>query len=219
MDALTYKDRSEAGQVLARELEHYRDTPGALVLALPRGGVPVAYEVTHALGIPLDVFMVRKIGHPQHREFAVGALASGGALVLEPHAGRVERPALDDVVQEETLELERRERLYRRERPLPEMAGRTVIVVDDGVATGASIRAAAQAIRAQGPARLVLAVPVGAPENCQALREHADEVVCPRQPRDFGAVGRWYQDFEQVNDEQVLAYLQRAQQQTAGAQS
>ncbi|AVP57590.1 phosphoribosyltransferase [Pulveribacter suum] len=218
MDALTYRDRSEAGQVLARALEHYRGAPNALVLALPRGGVPVAYEVTHTLGLPLDVFLVRKIGHPERREFAVGALASGGALVLEPHAGQVQRPALDDVLQQETLELERRERLYRRERPLPPLAGRTVIVVDDGVATGASMRAAAQAIRAQGPARLVLAVPVGEPEVCQALRTQADEVICPRQPQPLGAVGRWYQDFAQLDDEQVLAYLQRAQQQTAGAQ-
>lgn len=219
MDVLTYQDRSEAGQVLARALQHYRGAPNTLVLALPRGGVPVAYEVTHALGIPLDVFAVRKIGHPQQREYAIGALASGGALVLEPHAGQVPRPALDDVVRQETLELARRERLYRHERPLPELAGHTVIVVDDGVATGASIRAAAQTIRAQGPAQLVLAMPVGAPETCQALRECADEVVCPRQPSDFGAVGRWYRDFEQVSDEQVLAYLQRALQQTEGAQT
>ncbi len=218
MDTLIYKDRSEAGQLLARELQPYRNAPGALVLALPRGGVPVAYEVTHALGLPLDVFLVRKVGHPQHREWAVGALASGGALVLEPHAGQVSRQALDDVVHEEALELDRRERLYRGERPLPDVAGRTVIVVDDGAATGASLRAAAQALRAQGPARLVLAVPVGAPEACQALQAYADEVVCPRQPAAFGAVGRWYQDFAQVGDEQVLAYLQRALQQTEGAQ-
>ena len=217
-DPLTYRDRSEAGQVLARALEHYRNTEGALVLALPRGGVPVAYEVTRALGIPLDVFLVRKIGHPRQREYAIGALASGGALVLEPHGEQLPGADIDPIVQEETLELERRERLYRHERPLPPIAGRTVIMVDDGLATGASMRAAIQALRARQPARLVVAVPVGAPEALRALNGLADEVVCPRQPEDFEAVGRWYQDFAQVSDEEVLAFMQRALQQTEGAQ-
>lgn len=218
-DPLIYRDRSEAGQVLARALEHYRNTDNALVLALPRGGVPVAYEVTRALGIPLDVFLVRKVGHPRQREYAIGALASGGALVLEPHGEQLPGAEINPVVQEETLELERRERLYRHERPLPPIAGRTVIVVDDGLATGASMRAALQALRAQQPARLVVAAPVGAPDTCRALGALADEVVCPRQPEDFEAVGRWYQDFAQLSDEEVLAFLQRALLRTAQSPS
>lgn len=219
MSALTFADRTEAGQALARALEHYRHSPGALVLALPRGGVPVAYEVARTLALPMDVFVVRKIGHPQHPEYALGAVASGGVRTMNDSLQRVPAHELDAVVERELQELSRRERRYRGERPLPSLAGRTVIVVDDGLATGASMRAAAQAIRAQGPARLVLAVPVGAPDACEALRALADEVVCPLQPEPFDAVGRWYLDFEQVEDEQVQALMERALQQTEGAQT
>ncbi|GAB2734743.1 phosphoribosyltransferase [Melaminivora jejuensis] len=219
MSAFTFADRTEAGQALARALEHYRHAPGALVLALPRGGVPVAYEVARTLALPMDVFVVRKIGHPQHPEYALGAVASGGVRTMNDSLQRVPAHELDAVVERELQELSRRERRYRGERPLPSLAGRTVIVVDDGLATGASMRAAAQAIRAQSPARLVLAVPVGAPDACEALRAHADEVVCPLQPEPFEAVGRWYLDFEQVEDEQVQALMERALQQTEGAQT
>ncbi len=218
MEALIYADRSEAGQVLARALEHYRPAPDLLVLGLARGGVPVAYEVAQALGAPLEVFVVRKIGHPYQREYAVGAIASGGVRVLQADAASVHGPALQEVLEEETQELQRRERLYRGDRPLPALAGRTVLVVDDGLATGASMRAAAQAIHAEAPARLVLAAPVGAADTCQALRAHVDEVVCPRTPTAFGSVGQWYRDFPQVSDETVQALLQRASQQTQGAQ-
>lgn len=218
MSAWTYTDRSEAGRVLARALEHYRHAPGALVLALPRGGVPVAYEVARTLALPMDVFVVRKIGHPQHPEYALGAVASGGVRTMNEGHPDVPAQALEAVVARELQELARRERRYRGERPLPALAGRTVIVVDDGVATGASLRAAAQALRAHAPARLVLAAPVGAAQACDALRPCADEVICPRTPEPFEAVGRWYRDFPQVDDEQVRALMQRALQPTQGAQ-
>ncbi|WP_313076030.1 phosphoribosyltransferase [Melaminivora sp.] len=218
MNPAPYCDRSHAGQELARALEPYRHAPGALVLALPRGGVPVAYEVTHALGIPLEVFVVRKLGHPAQPEFALGAIASGGVRVLNPGHQRVPEQALQEVERRERAELQRRERLYRGDRPLPDLAGRTVILVDDGIATGATLRAAAQAVRAQSPARLVLAAPVGAADVCRALRDCADEVVCPRTPEPFHAVGAWYEDFPQVSDEEVQALWQRSLQQTEGAQ-
>jgi len=219
MSALTFADRSEAGRALARALEHYLHAPGALVLALPRGGVPVAYEVARTLALPMDVFIVRKIGHPRHPEYALGAVASGGVRTMNEDLQSVPAHELDAVVARELQELARRERRYRGERPLPALAGRTVIVVDDGLATGASMRAAAQAIRAQGPERLVLAVPVGAPDACDALQAHADEVVCLSRPEPFEAVGRWYRDFAQVEDEQVQALMARALQQTEGAQA
>lgn len=210
MTRLPFHDRHDAGRVLASHLAHYRAAPGLLVLALPRGGVAVAAEVAQALEAPLDVFIVRKLGYPGHPEYAMGAVASGGVRVMNPGMERVPPATVDEVVEEELAELRRRERLYRGERPPPVLAGRTVIVVDDGLATGATMKAAALAIRAQRPLRLCLAVPVGARESCEALQDCADEVVCPFTPEPFRAVGLWYADFPQAGDDEVRTLLAAA---------
>jgi putative phosphoribosyl transferase len=208
---LPFRDRREAGRVLAERLAHYRGRPDLLVLALPRGGVAVGFEVAHALEAPLDVFVVRKLGFPGHEEYAMGAIASGGVRFMNPMPGiEVSPEALDQVVAREQAELARRERLYRGDRPLLELRGRTVIVVDDGLATGATMSAAVLAIRQQGPARLVVAVPVGAAQTCRSLREQADDVVCVTMPTPFRAVGLWYRDFPQASDDEVHDLLAEA---------
>ena len=208
---LPYQDRRDAGRVLAGQLAHYAGQPDLLVLALPRGGVAVGFEVAHALGAPLDVFVVRKLGFPGHEEFAMGAIASGGIRVMNPMSGLTVTPhELEQVVAREKVELARRERLYRGDDAAPLVQGRTVIVVDDGLATGSTMLAAVLAIRQQHPARLVVAVPVGAPETCQALRARADEVVCAATPSPLRAVGLWYRDFPQASDEEVHALLAAA---------
>lgn len=208
---LPFQDRREAGQVLAGKLEHYRGRPGLLVLALPRGGVAVGFEIAHALHSPLDVFVVRKLGLPGHEEFAMGAIASGGIRVMNPLPGMTVSPeAIAEVVAREQAELARRERLYRGEQPALDLQGRTVIVVDDGLATGSTMLAAVLAIRQLRPARLVVAVPVGAPEPCRNLRAQADELVCAAMPSPFGAVGLWYRDFPQASDDEVHALLDAA---------
>ncbi|MGH7481006.1 MAG: phosphoribosyltransferase [Longimicrobiales bacterium] len=208
-----FRDRSEAGRLLAEALAEFRGDPALIVLGLPRGGVPVAAEVAKGLDSPLDIFLVRKLGLPSHPELAMGALASGGAVVLNDDvvdAYRVPQEVIEDVARDEVQELERRERVYRGDRPRPDLAGRTVILVDDGLATGASMRAAAVAARQQRPARLIIAVPVGAPATCATLREVADDVVCLRMPARFDAVGLWYQDFDQTSDEEVVRLLSRS---------
>lgn len=205
-----FRDRTEAGRALAHELRHLADEPGLLVLALPRGGVPVGYEVARALQAPLDVFLVRKLGVPGHPELAMGAIGSGGVRVLnEDIVGmlRIAPEVIDEVARREEIEMERRERTYRDDRPEPEIRGRTVVLVDDGLATGSTMRAAAQAVRAAGPRRLIVAAPVGAAESCDSLREEADEVVCVLTPEPFQAVGLWYQDFSQTTDAEVRALL------------
>jgi putative phosphoribosyl transferase len=208
-----FANRREAGRALAEQLSHYRGAAGLLVLALPRGGVAVGFEVAAALQAPLDVFVVRKLGFPGHEEFAIGAIASGGVQVLnETAAGQVSHENLATVVAREQAELQRREALYRGERPPLELAGRTVIVVDDGLATGATMRAALQAVRQRQPARLIAAAPVGARDTCMALRGEADEVVCAATPEPFRAVGLWYRDFPQASDEEVRRLLAQAQQ-------
>lgn len=216
-----YADRTDAGRELARHLLPLAGRPDVLVLALPRGGVPVAYEVARALDAPLDVFLVRKLGVPGHEELAFGAIASGGARVLNDDILSV-LALPDDLVAEvtrrEERELARRERLYRGVRPAPPIAGRIAVLVDDGLATGSSMRAAVEAVRAHGPARTVVAVPIAPPATCEALRAEADEVVCAATPEPFHAVGAWYRDFSQTTDEEVRALLERAaRERAAGA--
>jgi len=208
---LPYEDRREAGRVLADALAHYRGRPHLLVLALPRGGVPVAYEVARALKAPLDVFVVRKLGFPGHEEYAMGAIASGGVRVMNPMPGMHVTPEeVAAAVAREQPELQRRERLYRGQSPAPDLHGRTVIVVDDGLATGATMHAALLAIRQQEPAHLVMAVPVGAADSCDALQGVADEVVCVAMPEPFRAVGLWYRQFPQASDDEVRTLLEDA---------
>ena len=211
--ALPYEDRRQAGRVLAARLAHCLGRPELLVLALPRGGVAVALEVARALQAPLDIFVVRKLGLPGHEEYAMGAIASGGVRVMTPlHGLSVSPKALARVVAREQAELLRREQLYRGQRPAVSLAGRSVIVVDDGLATGATMRAAVLAIAQQHPASLVVAVPVGAKEACQALRlqGQADEVICAATPEPFRAVGLWYKKFPQTSDDEVRALLEEA---------
>ena len=208
-----FRDRRHAGRVLASALSHHAGRPEVQVLALPRGGVPVGYEVAEALGAPLDVLVVRKLGVPGQEEYAMGALAGGGVRVLDDAVVRlfdIEPEAIEAVARREQRELERRERLYRAGRPAPGLRGRTVILVDDGLATGSTMRAAVRGLRALRPARIVVAVPTAAAETCEALRQEADEVVCARTPRPFRAVGLWYEDFSQTGDDEVRALLARA---------
>jgi len=214
MTADVFRDRRHAGRVLAQVLAGYANRSDVFVLALPRGGVPVAYEVADVLHAPLDVLVVRKLGVPGHEEYAMGALASGGVRVLNDEVVQrlgISDAAVDAVTRHEQRELERRERLYRGGRPLPDMRGRTVILVDDGLATGSTMLAAVRALRAQQPARIVVAVPTAAAETCVQLRSEADEVVCATTPEPFGAVGMWYDDFSQTSDEEVRELLARAE--------
>jgi predicted phosphoribosyltransferase len=215
---MRYRDRSEAGRYLAGDLTEYADRPDVIVLALPRGGVPVAFEVARELNAPLDVFLVRKLGLPGREELAMGAIATGGVRVLNEEVVRVLQvpdEVIDAVAVEERQELERREHLYRGDRPPPDVRGRVVILVDDGLATGSTMRAAVAALRKQHPARIVVAVPVGAPDTCAEFRQEADEVVCARTPEPFFAVGLWYADFSQTTDEEVHELLRRAAEEHA----
>ena len=209
---MQFADRADAGRRLAERLAGLADED-VIVLALPRGGVPVAWEVASRLHAPLDVFLVRKLGVPGHEELAMGALASGGVRVLNPDVvsslGIAEKD-IEAVARTEAVELERRAREYRGDRAAPRVRGRVAVLVDDGLATGASMRAGVAALRAMEPKRIVVAVPVGAAETCDALRRQADEVVCLASPEPFWAVGRWYRDFRQTTDEEVKQLLARA---------
>jgi predicted phosphoribosyltransferase len=210
---MLFQDRAHAGRVLAARLAAYAGRPDVLVLALPRGGVPVAYEVARALHTPLDVFIVRKLGVPGREELAMGAIATGGVRVLNEEVVRaLDIPAdvIDATAQAERRELQRRERLYRDDRPPPDVRGRTVILIDDGLATGSTMRAAVAALRRLGPARLVVAVPVASADTCEDLGAEVDEVVCACTPEPFHAVGLWYDDFTQTTDEEVHELLERA---------
>lgn len=209
-DPQAFADRRDAGRALAATLKQYAGRDDVVVLALPRGGVPVAFEVATALDAPLDVFLVRKLGTPGHSELAMGAIASGGIRVLNDDVVKwlgISPEQIDAVAKREQEELERRDTAYRQGGPLPSLANRIVILVDDGLATGSTMRAAVQAVKQQSPARVIVAVPVGARETCQELRALADEVVCTRTPFPFSAVGQWYIDFNQTSDEEVNALL------------
>jgi putative phosphoribosyl transferase len=210
---MLYHDRIDAGRKLAAKLLHYRDQPDVIVLALPRGGVPVGLEVARALHAPLDVFLVRKLGVPGHEELAMGAIASGGVRVLNDDVLRmlaIPQRIIDAVAAAETHELERREREYRDDRPPPDVRGKAVILVDDGLATGSSMRAAIAALRQLEPAKVVVAVPVGARETCREFQDEADEAVCASTPEPFLAVGYWYGDFEPTSDKEVRELLAQA---------
>ena len=212
-DQHPFVDRRDAGRLLALHLAKYADRDDVIVLALPRGGVPVAYEVASALGAPMDVFLVRKLGTPGHRELAMGAIASGGVRVLNDDVVRwygIPEAAIERVAHEEEQELQRRERAYRDDLPAPNLANRTVILIDDGLATGSTMRAAAQAMKAHHPSRVVIAVPVGAPRTCTGLAAVADEVICARMPEPFSAVGQWYLNFDQTDDEEVRELLRKS---------
>jgi putative phosphoribosyl transferase len=210
--AMPFSDRRDAGRHLAGELTRFR-TLEPIILALPRGGVPVAYEVASRLQAPLDVLLVRKLSVPGHSEVAMGAIASGGATVVNDEAVRffhVSEPELDAELQRQRVELERRATLYRENAPALELRGRNLIVVDDGLATGSTMQAAVQALRQYGPSTVVSAAPVAAPAAYQALCAVADEVICVETPARFHAVGLWYRDFEQTSDQEVIDLLARA---------
>lgn len=208
-----FRNRTHAGKQLALAMKDYARDPGAIVLALPRGGVPVGFAVALALGLALDILLVRKLGMPGQEEYAIGAVASGGIRVLQrdvlQYAGITEQ-ALEALCARETAELERRERRYRGARPPPQLAGHTVILVDDGLATGASMRAAIAAVRSCEPARIVAAAPVGAAETCAMLAPEVDELICLLKPLGFRAVSQWYRQFDQTNDDEVVDLLAQA---------
>lgn len=208
-----FRDRRDAGSALARHLDRHRGRDDALVLALPRGGVPVGFEVAAGLDLPLDVFLIRKLGVPGREELAMGAVASGGVRVLEERviaALEIDETMIATVAVEEQRRLEEGERRYRGGRPPTALSGRAVLVVDDGLATGSSMRAALRAVRSRDPAEVVAAVPVAPRETCESLQEEADEVICVCTPAPFQAVGAWYEDFGQVSDDQVRELLERA---------
>ena len=210
---LPFADRTEAGKQLATKLTLYANRPDVLVLALPRGGVPVGYEVARELDAPLDVFLVRKLGVPGYEELAMGAIASGGVrIVNEAVTSSIDIPesVIESIAEREGAELQRRERLYRGDRPAPNTQGRTVILVDDGLATGSTMRAAVVALRQMHPAKIIVAVPVAAPDTCREFRHEVDDVVCAVTPEPFTAVGEWYWDFSQTSEEEVRELLQRA---------
>jgi predicted phosphoribosyltransferase len=212
MNTSRFRNRREAGRLLASQLAAYANRPDLIVLALPRGGVPVAYEVARALDAPLDVFLVRKLGVPGHEEFALGAIATGGVRVINQDVVRrlrIPPDTIQAIAVQEQRELARRERLYRGNRPAPEVRGRTVMLVDDGLATGATMLAAIKALKSQGAGRILVAVPIASPETCDQLAKEVDDIVCAVTPEPFDAVGLWYEDFSQTTDDEVRELLAR----------
>ena len=217
---MLFRDRTDAGRRLAAQLRAYANWPDVLVLALPRGGVPVAFAVAQTLNALLDVFVVRKLGVPGHEELAMGAIATGGVQVMNRDIVKqldLSAAAIAQVAAAEQRELERRERAYRDNRPAPEVRGRTVILIDDGLATGATMPAAVAALRAQQPARVVIAVPTASPETCREFEAEVDDLVCAVTPQPFGGVGLWYDDFSQTSDAVVHDLLARARKPVPGA--
>jgi putative phosphoribosyl transferase len=210
MPDLPFRDRTRAGELLSRKLNVYADRSDVLILALPRGGVPVAREIARSLRVPLDVFLVRKLGAPGQEELAMGAIASGGVRVLNDEvirSLRVPPRVIDFVAARESRELERRERLYREDRPAPSVAGKTILLVDDGLATGSTMRAAISALRQAAPTRIVVAVPVAAVSACRELASQVDQMVCLHTPEPFYSVGFWYLDFSQTSDDEIREML------------
>ncbi|HWQ32869.1 MAG TPA: phosphoribosyltransferase [Blastocatellia bacterium] len=212
---MRFQNRTEAGKKLAGKLAAYARRPDVLVLALPRGGVPVAFEVAEALQVPLDVFLVRKLGVPGNEELAMGAIATGGVRVLNQDVVsylNIPAAAIEEIAAREMMELERRERAYRGHRPQPDISGKTIILVDDGMATGTTMRAAVAALREHQPKQIIVAAPVAARTTCEAFEEMADDIVCicDYTPESFFAVGLWYEDFTQTTDEEVRSLLERA---------
>ncbi|KTD61757.1 phosphoribosyltransferase [Legionella spiritensis] len=208
-----YSNRREAGKFLAKQLSDYANDPDVIVLALPRGGVPVAYEVAKALSVPLDVYIVRKLGVPGHEELAMGALASGGTMIFNEEIINtlfISEDAINQVIQAEENELKRREQIYRGKRPFPDLSNKTIILVDDGIATGATMRAAINGLYKQNPARIIIAVPVAALSTYEEMSVLADSIICPLKPVNFHAVGLWYSDFSQTTDKEVTDLLARA---------
>ncbi len=206
-----FSDRHEAGRFLASKLRRYRAKEGVVVLGLPRGGVPVAYEVAQALELPMDVFVVKKLGLPGNEELALGAIATGGMCVINEAVVReagLSAGEIDRVIRRESVELERRERLYREGPPL-EVKGKTVLLVDDGLATGSTMSAAVLALKKRGAGKIVVAVPVGAPDTCEELEEKVDDMICTIRPEPFYAVGAWYEDFRPTTDDEVRGLLHR----------
>ena len=217
---MRFRDRRQAGVKLAQELAAYGGRSDVIVLALPRGGVPVGYEVAMELSAPLDVFVVRKLGAPHNEELAIGALASDDICVLDHDTIaqlRISQVQVADIIGREGLELERRDKLYRGARQFPDIRGQVVIVVDDGLATGASMRVAVEALRQKKPARVIAAAPVASAQACETLSEIADDCVCVASPRPFYGVGRWYEDFSQTTDREVMALLDNAARRPEGA--
>lgn len=210
-----FADRIEAGQALAERLSYLAGTPNLIILALPRGGVPLGFEIAKALHAPLDIFLVRKLGAPGHKEFAMGALAENGVRFIDRqtiHELGISEAVIEQITSEEQQELERRQQLYRGQKPPLEIAGRIVIIVDDGLATGSTMKAAIQAIRKQHPQKILVAVPVGAADTCKELKQLADEVICLMTPEPFYAVGLWYRSFPQLSDADVITLLAKEHQ-------
>ncbi|KTD40266.1 phosphoribosyltransferase [Legionella parisiensis] len=209
---MNYDDRYQAGRVLVDSLKNYAKRTDVIVLALPRGGVPVAYEIAHKLSLPLDIFIVRKLGVPGHEELAMGAIASGGITVLNEEIVNllhISTEAINNIQKSEQEELLRRERVYRGTKPSPELLGKTIILVDDGIATGYTMRAAIAALKQKKPAKLIVAIPVAARSTCEEIAPLVDEIICPMRPVNFYAVGLWYNDFSQTTDEEVVHLLQQ----------
>jgi putative phosphoribosyl transferase len=210
---MIFRDRYDAGQKLAGRLQHFAGDPNVILLALPRGGIPVTYEVARALHVPMDVFIVRKLGVPGHEELAMGAIASGGVRVLNRQVVEqlgIPQSMIESVARRQEEELHRREQLYRGDLPFPDLHSKAVILIDDGLATGATMRAAAKAARLEGAHRIVVAVPVASKETCQEIEAEVDEAICAVTPLGFFAVGQWYEDFRPTSDEEVRELLMKA---------